>query len=94
LEIEHGIFILQVRITFFVIKILNGQINLLSPSIAAVAEVEMLWCTSRQRSDRNNGPSYIYYVVDFKAVKSHVESMRAETDRLIEELKRGDNYRL
>jgi hypothetical protein len=51
----------------------------------------MLWCTPRQRYDRKNNPSYIYYVANVKTIKSHSELIRDETKKLIEELNDEEN---
>ncbi|KAI8887137.1 hypothetical protein K501DRAFT_307808 [Backusella circina FSU 941] len=69
----------------------RGNKAWISHFAAVVAEVEMLWCTSRERYDRKNNPSYIYYVANAKTVKSHVELMRDETKKLIEELNDEEN---
>jgi hypothetical protein len=68
--------------------------NLPFPPIAVVAEIETYWCSSREKYDPMNNPSYIYYAANPKTVKDHVESMRAETDRLVGELRRSEKYSL
>ncbi|KAI8080376.1 hypothetical protein BDF21DRAFT_398982 [Thamnidium elegans] len=53
---------------------------------AVVSEIELLWCSKAEQNDRENNPSYIYYVAKEETILKQEEELEEETKELYKKL--------